>query len=156
MSKLFRKYGWQWTTWACGRALEVTQPCAKIMVEHGHEFACHGNRWRIHGENANEERAHIHKSFDRIQAATGLENVPTGWFIGNGGPRQKLVRAQVHKARDIPLQYCSDTYASDTPWWIPDPTAELYGEKDEGMLMIPYSLCTNDHRCELCFDCRLR
>jgi hypothetical protein len=46
------------------------------------------------------------------------------------------------------LLYCSDTYASDTPFWIPDPLAELYGEKDEGMLMMPYSLCTNDHRCE--------
>ena len=42
--------------------------------------------------------------------------------------------------------YCSDTYAGDSPWWIPNPLATVYGEKDDGMLMIPYSLCTNDHR----------
>jgi hypothetical protein len=55
---------------------------------------------------------------------------------------------QVHKERGIPLLYCSDTYAGDVPYYIPNPLAEVYGEKDDGMLMIPYSLCTNDHRCE--------
>ena len=39
----------------------------------------------------------------------------------------------------VPLLYCSDTYADDIPYWIPSPLT-LDGEKDEGMLMIPYSL----------------
>lgn len=39
LMKQFRKYGWQWTTWACGRALEVTQPYAKMMIEDGHEVS---------------------------------------------------------------------------------------------------------------------
>jgi hypothetical protein len=46
------------------------------------------------------------------------------------------------------MVYCSDSYASDLPYWIPDPIAKVHGGKDEGMLIIPYSLCTNDHRCE--------
>ncbi|WWD16904.1 hypothetical protein CI109_101336 [Kwoniella shandongensis] len=144
--KLFRQYGWRWTTWTCARAFEVTGPYPKMLVEDGHEIACHGNRWRVHGDNIAEEKTHINKSFDRLQAASGLKDVPTGWFLGNGSERQKLVRSLVHKERGIPLLYCSDTYASDTPYWIPDASAEVYGGKDEGMLMIPYSLCTNDHR----------
>jgi peptidoglycan/xylan/chitin deacetylase (PgdA/CDA1 family) len=137
------------------------------MAADGHEIACHGNRWRIHGTNTEQEKAHVHKSFDRLQGATGLKNVPTGWFLGNGSIRQKLIRSQVsqrdvhctivmvrliveqvHKDRGVPLLYCSDTYASDIPYYIPNPLAEVYGGKDDGMLMIPYSLCTNDHRCK--------
>ena len=49
----------------------------------------------MHGSNAKEEREHIRQSFDRLQAATGRKDVPTGWFLGNGGPRQKLSRAEV-------------------------------------------------------------
>jgi peptidoglycan/xylan/chitin deacetylase (PgdA/CDA1 family) len=72
--KLFREFGWQWTT-------------------------CHGNRWRIHGTHSAQEKAHINKSFDRLQASTGLPDVPTGWFLGNGSIRQKLVRAQVSEVK---------------------------------------------------------
>lgn len=101
----------------------------------------------MHGSNTAEEKANIHKAFDRLQATTGRSDVPTGWFLGNGGPRQKLSRAEVHKERGLPPLYCSDTYAGDSPWWIPNPLAKAYGEEDDGMLMIPYSLCTNDQRC---------
>ncbi|ORY32010.1 hypothetical protein BCR39DRAFT_525191 [Naematelia encephala] len=144
--KLFRKYGWKWTTWTCARAFETSGPYPKMLVDDGHEIACHGNRWRIHGDNLAEAKAHIHKSFDRLQAATGLTDVPTGWFVGTGTISMKLARAEVHKERGVPLVYCSDTYASDEPYWIPDPAAEVHGGEDKGMLMIPYSLCTNDHR----------
>lgn len=42
--KQFRKYGWQWTTWACGRALEVTQPYPKMMIEDGHEVSLESDK----------------------------------------------------------------------------------------------------------------
>ncbi|WVQ83403.1 hypothetical protein IAT38_005544 [Cryptococcus sp. DSM 104549] len=144
--KLFRQYGWKWTTWACARAFETSGDYPKMLADDGHEIACHGNRWRIHGQSTEEEKEHINKSFDRLQATTGLKDVPTGWFLGNGSARQKLVRSQVHKDRGVPLLYCSDTYAADTPYWIADPDAVANGGEDNGMLMIPYSLCTNDHR----------
>lgn len=35
--KLFRKYGWRWTTWACARSFEVTGPYPKMLLEDGHE-----------------------------------------------------------------------------------------------------------------------
>ena len=44
---------------------------------------------------SSEEKAHINKSFDRLQAATGKGDVPTGYFLGNGSVRQKLLRAEV-------------------------------------------------------------
>ncbi|WVQ63905.1 uncharacterized protein L199_002061 [Kwoniella botswanensis] len=143
--KLFRQYGWKWTTWTCARAFEVTGPYAKMLVADGHEIACHGNRWQNHGKNLEEVKAHINKSFDRLQASTGLSDVPTGWFVGTSHQSQKLARAIVHRERNVPLLYCSDTYAGDEPYWAPDPYAEIYGGEDKGMLMIPYSLCTNDH-----------
>ncbi|EIW66227.1 hypothetical protein M231_02991 [Tremella mesenterica] len=144
--KLFKEFGWHWTTWVCARAFETSGPYPKMLVADGHEIACHGNRWGIHGSNTAEEKAHINKSFDRLQEATGLKNVPTGWFIGGGSVRQKLVRAEVHKERGVPLVYNSDSFGSDLPYYIPDPYSKIHGGKDEGMLMIPYSLCTNDHR----------
>ncbi|KAI0477490.1 hypothetical protein GGR56DRAFT_411310 [Xylariaceae sp. FL0804] len=144
--KLFRKYGWKWTTWTCARAFEATPTYAKLLADEGHEIACHGNRWRIHGTNKAEAKAHIHKSFDRLQATTGLGDVPTGWFGGGMPIHTKLARAEVHRERDVPLLYCSDTYAADTPYWVRDPYAAVHGGEDKGMLMVPYSLCTNDHR----------
>ena len=146
--KLFRQHGWHWTTWACARAFETSPQYARLLATEGHEIACHGNRWRMHGANAAEARAHIHRSFDRLQATTGLADVPTGWFSGGLPLATKLARAEVHRERGVPLLYCSDTYAADVPYWVRDPYAAVHGGEDRGMLMIPYSLCTNDHRCE--------
>ncbi|OXB38058.1 hypothetical protein LQV05_005949 [Cryptococcus neoformans] len=144
--KLFKKYDWKLTLWACARSFEVTGNYPKMIADEGHEIACHGNRWQMHGSNLAEAKAHINKSFDRLQAATGLKDVPTGWFVGSGTNAQKLARAEVHRERGVPLLYSSDTYSGDEPYWSPDPYAAVHGGKDEGMLMIPYSLCTNDHR----------
>jgi hypothetical protein len=35
--KLFRQFGWQWTTWACARSFEVTGAYPKLLVADGHE-----------------------------------------------------------------------------------------------------------------------
>ncbi|KAK4700928.1 hypothetical protein P7C70_g5308, partial [Phenoliferia sp. Uapishka_3] len=145
--KLFKKFDMQFTTWACARALEVTAPYGQILVANGHEIACHGNRWRGTNDLAgpDEEALDIKKSFKRLQDATGLTNVPTGWFTGNGSTYQRHIRAVVHKDMGVPLLYNSDTYNCDLPYYVSSPLA-LDGEKDEGMLMIPYSLTNNDHR----------
>ncbi|KAK5687161.1 hypothetical protein LTS10_001299 [Elasticomyces elasticus] len=98
-------------------------------------IACHGNRWVMHGTNLPEAKAHIHKSFDRLQAATGLGDVPTGWYAGGMPNHTKMARSEVHRERGVPLLYCSDTYSSDTPYWVQDPYAAVHGGPDEGMLM---------------------
>ncbi|KAK3617811.1 hypothetical protein LTR56_025045 [Elasticomyces elasticus] len=99
-------------------------------------IACHGNRWVMHGTNLPEAKAHIHKSFDRLQATSGLKDVPTGWYAGGMPNHTKIARAEVHRERGVPLLYCSDTYTSDTPYWVQDPYAAVHGGPDEGMLMV--------------------
>ncbi|KAK5726870.1 hypothetical protein LTR15_002760 [Elasticomyces elasticus] len=120
--------------------------CCTVLNLTSLQIACHGNRWVMHGTNLPEAKAHIHKSFDRLQQATGLADVPTGWYAGGMPNHTKRARAEVHRERGVPLFYCSDTYSSDTPYWVQDPYAAVHGGPDEGMLMIPYSLVTNDHR----------
>lgn len=76
---------------------------------------------------------------------TGSKDVPAGWFIGSRFLSQKSSRAKIHREENTPLLYCSDCYNADLPYWDPSPLT-LDGEKDEGMLMIPYTLVNNDHR----------
>jgi peptidoglycan/xylan/chitin deacetylase (PgdA/CDA1 family) len=120
--------------------------CTQVLTPQ--QIACHGNRWRgtmdLAGPDA--EAADIRKSFDRLQAATGRTDVPTAYFTGSGSAMHNHVRARVHKERGVPLLYCSDAYADDLPYYVTSPLA-LDGEKDEGLLMIPYSLTNNDREC---------
>ena len=37
--KLFNKYGWKWTTWACARSFEVTGPYPKMLADEGFEVS---------------------------------------------------------------------------------------------------------------------
>ncbi|KAI5479961.1 hypothetical protein MNV49_002251 [Pseudohyphozyma bogoriensis] len=145
--KLFRKFGWKMTLWQCSRALECAPEYTKIMMDDGHEIACHGNRWRNTPDLAgpDEEYADVLKSFDRIQKLTGRQDLPAGFFTGNGSLYHRHIRARAHKARGLPLLYNSDTYSGDLPYWIESPLV-VDGDEDEGMLMVPYSLTNNDHR----------
>ncbi|KAM0752933.1 glycoside hydrolase/deacetylase [Meredithblackwellia eburnea MCA 4105] len=145
--KLFRKFGWQFTLWANGRAFEVSGDYPKILAEDGHEIACHGNRWTAGPTMTgyDDEARHVRQGFKRLQKSTGLKDVPTAWFGGAGTMAHKHIRARVHKETGVPLLYCSDTYSDDIPYYLPSPLA-MDGDKDEGLLMIPYSLTNNDHR----------
>lgn len=71
--------------------------------------------------------------------------VPTAFFTGNGSTYHRHIRARIHKELGVPLQYNSDSYAGDLPYWTPHPLA-LDGEEDDGLLTVPYSLTLNDHR----------
>ncbi|BGP14764.1 hypothetical protein JCM10213_004297 [Rhodosporidiobolus nylandii] len=145
--RLFDRFGWKFTTWACARSFEVTGFYPKLLAEKGHEIACHGNRWRKTNDmtGPDEEAEHIRKSFKRLQDSTGRKDVPTAFFTGNGSLYHAHMRARIHKELDIPLRYNSDSYSGDLPYWIPSPLA-LDGDVDSGMLMLPYTLTLNDHR----------
>lgn len=145
--KLFDKYKMCFTVWAVGRSLEVTQPYAKVMIEKGHEIADHGWRWRnhIYFSGPDEEAEDIRKGIRKMHEITGSKDVPAGWFIGSRFLSHKTSRAKIHKEEKTPLLYCSDCYNADLPYWDPSPLT-IDGEKDEGMLMIPYTLVNNDHR----------
>lgn len=51
------------------------------------------------------------------------------------------VLEKVHKEKNFPLLYSSDTYGDDLPYWVPRPNKEGVGN---GLLMIPYTLDNND------------
>ena len=59
--------------------------------------------------------------------------------MANSSLDTKLARAEVHKERGVPLVYHSDCYSADTPYYIQDPMAAK-GEKDNGLVCVPYSL----------------
>ncbi|GAA6041998.1 hypothetical protein JCM8097_009137 [Rhodosporidiobolus ruineniae] len=158
--KLFKKFGWSWSTWTNARALEASAYYGKFLVDGGHEIACHGNRWATQTElwqdpsplklitgkpGAEEEAAHVAQAIDRLRAATGLQNVPTGWYYGRGSTAHKHILAKVHRDKGVPLLYSSDTYTDDVPYYTENPLT-LDGEEDTGLLHIPYSLTNNDHR----------
>lgn len=153
VSLLFHNQGllfilkWSWQVWAVGRALEVTQPYAKVMIEKGHEIADHGWKWRtnVNYTGPDEEAEGIRKGIRKLQEVTGKKDVPAGWYIGSRFLSHKSSRAKVHREENTPLLYCSDCYNADLPYWIPSPLT-LDGEKDEGFLMIPYTVVNNDHR----------
>ena len=117
------------------------------MIERGHEIADHGWKWRTNVDytGPDDEAEGIRKGIRKMQEITGRKDVPAGWYIGSRFLSHKSSRAKVHREEQTPLLYCSDCYNADLPYWIPSPLT-LDGEKDEGMLMIPYSLVNNDHR----------
>ncbi|GAA5860427.1 hypothetical protein JCM8547_000301 [Rhodosporidiobolus lusitaniae] len=158
--KLFKKFGWSWTTWTNARALEASAYYGKYLVEGGHEIAAHANRWadqrELYEENGplklitgkpgpEEEAAQVAQGIDRLRAATGLQDVPTGYYYGRGSLYNKHIIHKVHREKGVPLLYTSDTYADDVPYYTESP-ATLDGEADDGLLNIPYSLSNNDHR----------
>jgi peptidoglycan/xylan/chitin deacetylase (PgdA/CDA1 family) len=104
-----------------------------------HQIACHGNRWTVPGETYDEAKWHIKTEIERLQKATGSMDEPRGWFMASSTLDTKLARAEVHKEMGVPIMYHSDTYATDTPYYIKDPLT-VYGEEDKGLLSIPYSL----------------
>ncbi|KAL8279216.1 hypothetical protein RQP46_008472 [Phenoliferia psychrophenolica] len=115
-----------------------------MVVESSFEY---GVRWLAGPDmtGLDDEARHIRLGFKKLQAATGRTDVPTAWFGGSRRPEHKHIRAKIHKELGVPLLYCSDTYADDLPYYVKSPLA-LDGDKDEGLLMIPYSLTNNDHR----------
>jgi hypothetical protein len=89
--------------------------------------------------------SHVKQGIERIQAASGQQHSPSGWYLGRGSLHSKHIISKVHKEMGVPLLYCSDSYADDLPYWVEDPLT-LEGGKDEGMLMVPYGLTVNDHK----------
>ncbi|THV02632.1 glycoside hydrolase/deacetylase [Dendrothele bispora CBS 962.96] len=134
------------TMYTVAAALERAPYLGPILVEHGHEIACHGNRW-INYMNVppEEEERQIHHAIDRLQKYTSDPNVPRGWMIGRRSNASPRLYCRAAKERGLEFLYSSDSYGDDLPYWLESPLASE-GEPDEGMLIIPYTLDCNDFR----------
>ena len=114
---------------ALARAPE--QVCA--MQEAQWEIASHGYKWIEYKDFAPEdEMADIKKAIRIHKEVTGER--PTGWYTGRCS-----VNTVDLVAKHGGLAYCSDSYGDDLPYWH-----ECDG--NEPLLIIPYTLDTNDMR----------
>ena len=133
----FEKRGLPLTVFGVSMALQRHPELTAALVELGHEIACHGLRW-INYQNVDEatEREHMRLGLDIIMQMTGQR--PLGWYTGRDSPRTRRLVAD-----DGGLEYDSDYYGDDLPFW-------MKVERSDGTrvprLVVPYTLDTNDMR----------
>ena len=118
----------------CGRAVERTPQLAALVVERGHEAACHGYRWTNHAlfTSAAEEEQSLRQAIHALESA-GCGK-PAG-FYGRWGPSP----ATRGILRRLGFIYDSNAYDDDLPYYDVD-------ESGSAILVIPYALDTNDYK----------
>lgn len=125
------------TVFGVSMALQRHPELTAAFVELGHEIACHGLRW-INYQSVDEatEREHMRLGLEIITQMTGQR--PLGWYTGRDSPRTRRLVAD-----DGGLEYDSDYYGDDLPFW-------MKVERTDGTrvprLVVPYTLDTNDMR----------
>ena len=125
------------TVFGVSMALQRHPELTAAFVELGHEIACHGLRW-INYQSVDEatEREHMRLGMEIITQMTGQR--PLGWYTGRDSPRTRRLVAD-----DGGLEYDSDYYGDDLPFW-------MKVERTDGTrvprLVVPYTLDTNDMR----------
>lgn len=114
-----------------GLAGEQNPEALRAMIDAGFDLQPHGWRWIDYNSLSEaDEREHIQRSIDQVVALTG--EAPLGYYAGlpSMNTRRLVVEADS-------FLYDSDVYNDDLPYWSPD-----YAK----LLLIPYSLDTNDSR----------
>lgn len=129
--ELFESRGLPLTAFAVGRALELSPGIGHALGAAGHEVAGHGYRWfDYHGVPEDEERDHIRRTIDVIEATCGKR--PVGWYTGRiSGNTRRLLQEEGG------FIYDSDAYNDDLPYWA---------SRSPPHLVIPYTLVNNDAR----------
>jgi len=113
-----------------GRAGEQNPKALKAMMAAGFDLHPHGWRWIDYAKlDRTEEAAMIARSIAQVEALTGAP--PLGYYAGLPSLNTYALAAEAG------FLYCSDVYNDDLPYWSPD---------HPGLLMVPYSLDTNDSR----------
>jgi peptidoglycan/xylan/chitin deacetylase (PgdA/CDA1 family) len=123
------RYRFPTTFYMCGRAVERLPEVAREIVRAGHEPACHGWRWRPHSdyENPEQEKRDLMRCIEVTETATGER--PLGFF--GRGSESRWTRGLL---RELGFKYTSNGFDDDLP----------YLDRDSGLLVVPYSLDTND------------
>lgn len=113
-----------------GRAGEQHPKALAAMIEAGFDLHPHGWRWIDYAKLSRaDEAAMIAKSIEQIVRLTGSR--PLGYYAGLPSIHTYDLTAEAG------FLYSSDVYNDDLPYWSPD---------HPGLLMLPYSLDTNDSR----------
>jgi putative urate catabolism protein len=129
---LFVRYNLPITVFGVTMALQRNPEAVAAMKEANWEIASHAMRW-IHFQDMPEaqEKKMIDAAVQLHQAITGSK--PLGWYTGRTSPNTLKLIAD----RDDIL-YCADSYADDLPYYD--------NQYDKPLLMVPYTLDTNDMR----------
>lgn len=128
---VLRRQGVNATLFACAVALEKVPDFARRAVSDGHEICSHGYRWEeVFRLTEDEERAHIARAVESIQAVCGVR--PVGWY-SRYGPSVNTRRLLVEEGGFI---YDSDAYNDEVPYLV-----DVGGKAH---LVVPYAADTND------------
>jgi peptidoglycan/xylan/chitin deacetylase (PgdA/CDA1 family) len=133
--RVLDKYGVTCTLNLCGQALEKTPWVGEDGLKRGFEIGCHGYRWDTPaGKNEDEERSWIQQSVESIRRVTGVR--PVGWH--SRAPYTLATRRLL--IEEGGFIYDSDLYDDDLP--------RILTVGDRRHVVVPYSLDTNDMRCQ--------
>lgn len=132
LHRLFNRYQIPATVFGVTMAMQRHPEAVEAMLKSKWEIASHAMRW-IHFQDMpiEQEREQIAQSIELHQALTGAK--PAGWYTGRTSPNTLGLIAE----RDDIL-YCADSYADDLPYYD--------YHYDRPLLMVPYTLDTNDMR----------
>lgn len=134
--RAFTDRGLQATVNLVGRAGEHNPVALRAMLDAGFDIQLHGWRWIDYDTlSEDEERALIARGVAQAVALTGRP--PLGYYAGM--PSINTRRLVVEHGGFL---YDSDCYNDDLPYWSPD---------YPGLLLMPYSLDTNDSRFQRTF-----
>lgn len=113
-------------------AMQRNPEAVQAMLNADWEIASHAMRW-IHYQDVDiaDERQQIEDAINLHEKLTGRK--PVGWYTGRTSPNTLKLVAE----RDDIL-YCADSYADDLPYYD--------CHYDKPLLMVPYTLDTNDMR----------
>ncbi len=130
MADCLARHGVHATIFFCGRAAERAPALARMLVEQGHEAACHGWRWRPHAdyESPEAEAADLDRAAHAIEVATGER--PQGFFC-RGSESVWTRRLLVERG----FLYTSNGLDDDLPY---RDTAHA------PLVVVPYAFDTND------------
>jgi OHCU decarboxylase len=119
------------TVYGVATALARSPEQVRAMQLAGWEIASHGLKWVEHKDMPEEdERAQIAEAIRLHTEVTGER--PRGWYTGRCSVNTVALAAEAG------MDYISDTYADDLPYWV------KIANRDQ--LIIPYTLDCNDMR----------
>ncbi|MFN6996301.1 MAG: allantoinase PuuE [Aquincola tertiaricarbonis] len=135
----FESRGLPLTIFGVGMAMKRYPELVQHFVQAGYEIANHGLRW-IHYQNlpAETEARHIALGTQVVREMTGGQ-WPVGWYTGRDSPNTRRLVVD-HGG----YEYDSDYYGDDLPFWL---NVQKTAGGQAPMLVVPYSLDTNDMRC---------
>lgn len=132
LHSLFTQHQIPVTVFGVTMAMQRSPDAVQAMLDANWEIASHAMRW-IHYQDMDieTERQQIDQAIHLHEQLTGSK--PVGWYTGRTSPNTLKLIAE----RDDIL-YCADSYADDLPYYDT--------HYDKPLLMVPYTLDTNDMR----------